>query len=283
MKKNVFLAFFALALLSVSCDKILVGERVKNPTGDNGPVPANGLQQKVVLIEEFTGITCNTCPKAAAEIKTIEEIFPGRVNVIGMHVSNFAIPQPPDYPADFRTNAGTEIYNFARPFGVPSALINRKDYNTAHFAKPFRSFASEVEELIETGAADIALELEASYASSTKQASVNITFSNQKTLDYAPELYWMAVLTESKIIAAQKLPDNSKDPDYEHNHVLRASFNGNFGTPLANHGFGPDDSSAANARLTLNNDWVAANCKIVVFVYDANTQEVIQSAAVALK
>ncbi len=280
MKRHIFFALSTLILLSISCDKVPVDERVKDPTGNNGPV--DGPQQRAVLIEEFTGITCNNCPKAADEIKKIEGAFPGRVHTIGIHASNFAIPQPPDYPADFRTGVGTDIYNFANPFGVPSGLIDRTDYNTATFSKPYGSFDGEVQQLIETGAADIAIALEVSYDASAKRASISATFSNQKTLDYAPELYWMAVLTENKIIAAQKLPDNSKDPDYEHNHVLRASFNGNFGLPLTNHGFGPDNSSTADASLTLDNDWVAANCEVIVFVYDANTQEVIQSAAIDL-
>lgn len=278
MKK--ILSLTAFAFLLISCDKVPVGERVKNPAGGGGGITT--YQQKAVLIEEFTGITCNNCPKAATEIKNLEAAYPGRVHAIGIHASNFALPQPPDYPSDFRTPVGTFIYEFANPFGVPSGLIDRSNYGGATFAKPYQNFGTVTASILLTDTADIRIDVVSNADTTNNSASLEVDFINQKNLTNSPDLYWMAVLTESKIIAPQKLPDNTKDKDYEHNHVLRASYNGNLGAQLTNHSTAANDTTSVTANLTLNPDWVASHCEVVVFVYDNNTQAVIQTVAVKL-
>jgi hypothetical protein len=278
MKK--ILSLTAFAFLLVSCDKVPVGDRVKNPGNGGGNVTT--YQQKAVLIEEFTGITCNNCPKAAAEIKLLEAAYPGRVHTIGIHASNFALPQPPDYPDDFRTTVGTFIYEYANPFGVPSGLIDRTNYGGATFAKPFQNFASVTADILLKDTADIRIDAVSNADTLNLSASILVDIINQKNLTNAPDLYWMAVLTESNIKAPQKLPDNSKDKDYKHSHVLRASYNGNFGTQLGSHSMAANDTSSVSANLTLDPSWVASNCEVVVFVYDNNTQEIIQTVTVEL-
>ncbi len=240
-----------------------------------------GYQQKKVLIEEFTGVTCNNCPKAADEIKAIEGLYPGRVVAVGIHASNFAVPTS-SYPDDFRTVAGKALYDFANPFGVPSGLIDRKDQGGGAFAKPFSNFGSEVQEILIKDTADISITTNAVVDETAGTISLDITFTNQKALSNNPDLFWVAYLTESKIIAPQKQPDNTKKSDYEHNHVLRSAANGAFGTNL-NLGTSIDATTQVAGTLNLQAGWVISNSEVVVFVYDKNTFEVIQANGTKLK
>lgn len=276
MKK--FLAFVISLCVLTSCEKVPVGERIKDPSA--GGANPTGYQQQAVLIEEFTGITCNNCPKAATEIKKLIAAFPNRVNAIAIHASNFAIPNPPDYPSDFRTNAGTFIYDEATPFGVPSGMLNRLDYNTASSAKPFGSFADITAEILLKDTADIRVTA-GSTVDSTNTSTLTVSFTNQKELVDGLDLYWMAVVTENKIVAPQKMPDNTKNTSYEHSFVLRESYNGNFGEPL-NHGSGLNTTTVVTKTLSVSPDWDPKNCTVVAFVYDKNSGEVIQSFTTSL-
>lgn len=280
-------AFTFLLTAFIACEKVPpIGERnlpaidtvglVNNDTNNN-----LGYQQKIVLIEEFTGVTCNNCPKAAEEIKAIEGLYPGRLVAVGIHASNFAVPTT-SYPDDFRTVAGIAIYDFANPFGVPSGLIDRKDQGGGAFAKPYSNFGSEVQEILKKDTADISITTTAVTDVTAGTVSINVTFKNQKALTNSPDLFWVAYLTESNIIAPQKQPDNTKKSDYKHDHVLRTAANGAFGTNV-NLGTAINATAQVTGTLNVQSNWVISNCEVVIFIYDKNTYEVIQAKGTKLK
>jgi hypothetical protein len=285
LSRSLFL-LFSIALFS-SCEKIPpIGDRNLPPVDTVGNILCEdellGYQPKTILIEEFTGVSCNNCPKAAREIKLLQSLYPCRIVAVGVHASNFAVPTS-DYPDDFRTPAGVNLYNFTDPFGVPSGLIDRLDEGQQDFAKPFLSFGSEVQSILSQDTADIKIDNSYAYDTTTGELTVNVTFTNQKNLSYNPDLYWVSYITESKIIAPQKQPDNSKDPVYEHNFVLRATGNGAFGAQITGLGNTISSTSSTSVVIPFQSSWVFKNCELVTFVYDLNTYEVIQAQGTKLK
>ena len=67
LKKIFALGMLATAL--VACDNIDENERLIPVT------PQENLNQKNILIEDFTGMNCVNCPSAAAQIKQLQAAY----------------------------------------------------------------------------------------------------------------------------------------------------------------------------------------------------------------
>ncbi|MDE6631654.1 MAG: Omp28-related outer membrane protein, partial [Muribaculaceae bacterium] len=84
------------------------------------------------------------------------------------------------------------------------------------------------------------------------------------------------------IMGTQTMPDGKMNLNYEHNHVLRASLNGDWGEELGS-AFIEGDLKDGQASITLQEDWVAENCDVVVFVYRDDDKEVEQAASISIE
>src|SRR5690554_4162683 len=81
------------------------------------------LQNKNVVLEEFTGIYCVYCPDGHAIAQAIQNANPDRVSLINIHVGGYANPQS-GHP-DFRTDYGNAIANQSLLTGYPAGQVNR--------------------------------------------------------------------------------------------------------------------------------------------------------------
>ena len=61
-------------------------------------------ENKNVVLEEFTGISCPYCPDGHAIAEGIKNNNPGDVMLINIHTGGYATPQ--EAGTDFRTNYG---------------------------------------------------------------------------------------------------------------------------------------------------------------------------------
>ncbi len=95
-------------------------------------------------------------------------------------------------------------------------------------------------------------------------------------LDYINKKLNVTVwLVENKIMGTQTMPNGRPNMNYEHNHVLRASLNGDWGQELGE-SFAEGVKIDGTATMTINEDWVAENCDVVVYVYNNDNKEVEQ-------
>ncbi len=109
------------------------------------------------------------------------------------------------------------------------------------------------------------------------------------TVDYTVEflddvfqkLNLTVLLVENKIMGTQTMPDGKKNLHYEHNHVLRASLNGDWGEELGA-SFDEGSKLTGRASMTLNEKWVAENCDVVVYAYLDENKEVEQATSVSV-
>src|SRR5690606_25220768 len=71
-----------------------------------------------VLAEEATGVQCPNCPDGAMRLKEIEDKYPGRLIVMGLHAAKLTDPLE-----ESRYNFQTDIagYLFSSYFGDPDA------------------------------------------------------------------------------------------------------------------------------------------------------------------
>tara|TARA_R110002072_G_scaffold9144_16_gene44959 strand:- start:1541 stop:2410 length:870 start_codon:yes stop_codon:yes gene_type:complete len=288
--KNLY-QYFSLLLFSsllFSCDKIddpvielegCVDQCTALPT-------ENYISKKAVLIEEFTGITCNNCPDAALKAQELKDKYPGSVVLVGIHASSFATPNPSDgYDADFRTNMGTEYYDFVNPLGLPIGTIDRLDQDDPQrFPKPFTSWESAVTKQLAKGdTADIGILANPSIIDTDGDTSICLEVKFKSLADLTNDsIYWTGYLLESDIKAQQKMPDGSKNKDYKHKHVLRAGFTGTFGTPIPNFDGSLNSVACSSSLIAKDPNWKARNLEVVVMVYNIKTFEVIQAIEIKL-
>ena len=87
MRKTYYLLLSLFILsLTFSCD-VIEKDNFTDPEAD---FPWVG---KKVLIEDFTGYKCTNCPQASSELKTIEELYPGKVIGIAMMQKEYWNPE----------------------------------------------------------------------------------------------------------------------------------------------------------------------------------------------
>lgn len=285
---NHFLLLSTFAFITLSCDKIdeplipldaCVAQCVALP-GENYII------KKAVLIEEFTGITCNNCPDAALKAKELSDKNPGGVVLIGIHASSFATPNPAEgYDADFRTTLGTEYYNFVNPIGLPIGTIDRLDQsNPQQFPKPYTLWERNVDDQLDMGdTADIGILANPSLVTTDDGPAVCLEVKFKAMADLTNDsIYWTGYLLESGIKAQQKMPDGTKNKDYIHNHVLRAGFTETFGTPIPNFDRTLNSTGCSSSQIAIDPSWNTDHLEVVVMVYSVNTFEVIQAIEIEL-
>jgi hypothetical protein len=78
------------------------------------------------------------------------------------------------------------------------------------------------------------------------------------------------------------MPDDTRDSVYVHNNVFRASLNSAFGQQIASGGGALGQVFETPFSYFVPAAYTAENCKLVVFVYDNATQEVLQVEEVSL-
>jgi len=283
------IAFVLFLSLENSCDKI------EAPFTENNV--ASGLDTVVfaeesnpvrkVLIEDYTGHTCGNCPSAATIAHDLQDQYQEKLVVMALHVSEqFAAPYTDgsgEFTYDFRTSEGTEIDNYfgCSNAGLPRGMINRRSFGGSKLLDRF-DWGSAVADIInQPPVVDIQVK---SYLTTTDTV---VAYVQSKFLQDMPESYALCVFAiEDSIINWQKdysLPPPKTIENYTHMHVLRDAFVGAFGENISATGFKSGDVVKKGYALKKGIDWVPKNLKIVAFVYNKASEEILQVAVGSVK
>ncbi|OAB76124.1 T9SS type A sorting domain-containing protein [Cochleicola gelatinilyticus] len=84
------------------------------------------VENKKVILEEFTGIHCVFCPDGHAIAKGLQDANPGNVFLINIHAGSYAVPSGNE--PDFRTPFGQALANQSQLSGYPAGTINRQNF-----------------------------------------------------------------------------------------------------------------------------------------------------------
>lgn len=270
------LGLVLLAEIAAGCDNISEEDRyikVEKPVIENA---------QTLLIMEFTGNNCKNCPEGANIITEIkEDEGPDKVISVGLHpygdINTEPVPSKyaPDRIQDFRTDAATALYNYYKPSGFPSAI-----FNGLNMSGSMLDWAQRASEAL-TATARMSISASCEYDSESQDLTVNYTVEFGNTI--SDKLNLTVWLVENHIKGTQMMPDGKMNREYEHNHVLRASLNGDWGQTIANENGGSVDSESApvTGAATISfkdTNWVPENCEAVVFVYRDSDKGVEQAA-----
>ncbi|HPG73977.1 MAG TPA: Omp28-related outer membrane protein [Bacteroidales bacterium] len=277
MKRTGILTGIVLSIFFAGCDI------VESPYLETDTPVWNGRK---ILILDFTGHMCGNCPSAHRTLSQLQESYPEAIVPIAVHCGYFGVvatsnPNQP-YHYNFNTAVGLELggngftnygyYNIrSQPIGVVNQLI--PEALSAHDAwagnmAAYYSLFPEVQVQI-TSVFD------------ESDSSINLTIDVTAQIVSTRNLHLTAYITESHIIEWQM--DYTQSPsnvqNYEHNHVLRGSFNGAWGDAIntANAAITRNQKFTKNYSLKTGTDWVPENLSVVAFVYDSDTKEVLQA------
>ncbi len=287
MRKGLLIfSWIALAILMTftSCEEV-------GPTIDLSPDEevvymadvVEAKQDRVVMVEEFTGVQCVNCPLGHEKTAEIVEENPGRVVAMAIHAGDLAGFLTGYSEQEFVVEDSEELYTFLGIIAVPCAIIDRHVFeNESEIFSYNRSiWKTYVEERL-TEPTKANLKIEANYNEAKDSLGVLVTV--HYTEDVTEDNYISVGVIENKIVDAQKLPDDSVDDDYVHEHVLRDMLSPSNGKIL----IGLDQPKPAGTTIEkafglspVPDNWVLENSYIYAKVHGrGESSDVLQAAEV---
>ena len=270
---NIF--FAAVILFSISsCEEKMI----------NIPPPPPPPENKVILIEEITGVSCPNCPAGAATIADFKATYPDNVVSVAYHSPPQFTALRPTSEYDFRRDEATDIQNVVGgAFGKPSAAFNRQvQDNNFVWAGTIDSWAGLAQAELDKPATFL-LDIENTYNEDTRALSCKVT--GMPLVSNADNYFIHVMILENNIIDAQL--DQANDIlEYEHDHVfhklLTNSANGEaFASGVTE---GSEIEKTFSFTLPVQSDteqvpWIAENCEIIAFI--TNGEGLVEQAAEA--
>lgn len=274
MKKITFiLTFIAIAVLIASCDKIegpylqydeSVETTVEFPELDKSTV------YKKVLVEEFTGHRCPNCPSGRELLDNLAPVYGDTMVVVCIHAGFFANPTG-SFPSDFRTEEGTELASDFTITSYPNAVFNQSP-----FGGTYGVGMSEWEQALgqfSQQPAIAAIQIINEFAGNSLTVHTKTTFLTE----YESSVKLALFVIEDGIVSPQ-IDGSETIEDYVHDHMLRGSLNGTYGTFISADGtVAADTGYTKSYQLSCDGKpWDIAHCSIVAILMDASTHEVLQ-------
>ncbi|MBK7966616.1 MAG: Omp28-related outer membrane protein [Bacteroidetes bacterium] len=280
--KNFKFTIIILALaITSACDKI---EGPYGSSGTIGPVGGDTVVQNV-LLEDFTGHTCQACPNAHREASRLHGIYGERLIILAVHADFWAAPYPlgaPFFTYDFRNSISTQIatdFNvIGQPFpkGMVNRMLNPGTSNQLVF--DWAGWESKIDQWA-NAVATAGLEITPGYNSGSNIMTAEVKV--KAVSDLTDGAHLAVYFSEDNIVKWQK--DGSiNDSTYVHNHVLRGSFNGMLGEDLGVITAGDSLIKSYSASLAPA-DVVANKVHLVAILTNTVTKEVIQVTEVKLQ
>ncbi len=289
MRVSSIFLFSTVLIISWNCKEVPPPVDLATPVGEFTTYIESTIetpQNKVVLIEEFSGASCTNCPQGHDALDNIISTHGEQVAVVSLHAGGcgpLVDPVPGDI-IDLRSDDADDIIELIGDCGgIPAAMFDRVLYN------------NEEDEIINGGVtnwnsfvntnlsnpAPLNLYLTKNYDATSKKLTVDIEL--HYTSEVLEDNSLTVMLTESGIITQQKLSNGSTDYDYEQNHVLRSIITPSTGQLI------PTEKEAGRVLITqiestLDASWNPDMMEIVAFIHNSSSNlEVLQAAHVKVK
>ncbi len=291
MKKNLlFITVSAVVLFSCT-------EKIPLSTSSNAFVAKDTNymaavetpQDRLVLIEEATGVKCPNCPEGTKVLKDAEKTYPDRLVIVGEHGGNLTSPIAGKSKDTFQLKIVELLLNsyFGGDPSKPAAAFDRTVLQGGGYFTDSRTLWSTLIAGRITIKPPLNLTVSSVYDASTD--AYNITIRGAYTAAVSKKQNLTIMLTQDKIYDAQDSLIYEVE-HYEHNHVLREIVSNMIGDPILT-----DLTSIEAGRVfekTLiykipagKGKWKPENMNVVAFVHNSEQgdKEVQQAAQTKLK
>lgn len=238
-----------------------------------------------VLIEDYTGHKCNNCPTAATTAHNIEVANPGRVFVAGIHAGPGGITSfqtftvgAEKYHTDHTNPHGVAYglffqngYNF---FGNPQGTVNRETVSNKLF-DIHGTWSGRTQAILSANELKFNIQSVCNYYNETNGGYLHVEV--EKLTNENIETNIVVFVLKNEEVNWQKMPNNSDNPDYVHEHKHIGNIDGlTWGRPL--------NSAQEPAGTKFLQDYAFAkpqgiepdNLHFLIFVYNTETLEILQ-------
>ena len=240
----------------------------------------NSVYRKI-LFEEYTGHRCTNCPAGHARLATLLETYGDTLVPIGIHAGSLAAINE-EYPYDFTTPIGVQLFTDFNIPSVPIAIVNRiKNTNYNTFYSPVSQWQNHIN-MVNRNEIFAGIQMINEFDETNRTLTANAKVTILK--DIPDQVQLCIVIIEDDIIAPQ-LNNGVRIPEYVHKHVLRGSLNGNYGSRITFDGFVLKDHSYEKAyKISFNGkDWDENNCYVVAYLINMETKEILQAEHLKVK
>lgn len=238
-----------------------------------------------VLLEDYTGHTCNNCPTAATEAHTIHENNPDRIFVASIHVDpgaqmSFQEAQPEgsgSYTTD-HTNPDAVVYgetfqNGYNFIGNPQGTVNRKVVGGKMFDF-YGTWQSRATDIINANDLKFNLQSAFNFYESTNGGFLHVEAEKLTTEEM--EINTVVYVIQDTLTDWQLMPDNTNNEFYLHRDKHLGSIDGNaFGVPT----FAANDPEGTKQLLDYSyqvpNGLDSDNMHFLIYVFDTETYEIL--------
>jgi hypothetical protein len=264
---KLFSFFAVLILIFVSCTE----EPVTIP---DFVIPTTN---RVVLIEDLTGVRCPNCPKGAAAIESILTKYQGKVIAVGIH-GNFLTTPLANSKYDFRNPKAIALEEYLKPYlGKPAAQVNRRKFPDQDFTSidAIELWENYIDQELKKEQ-EMELVIKHTYDASSRKLDLVATAGSliEEGGNYKISVY----VTENKIVDPQETKGAIIEL-FQHNHVLRDMLTSATGDPLST-GIAKGQSFQKSYSYILPSNIKAENAEIVVMVArDTNNNRSILQAS----
>jgi hypothetical protein len=238
-------------------------------------------QDRIVMVEEFTGASCVNCPAGHATLKAIESANGNRVISYGLHFGALAVPVHSEDP-DLKIPEAEQISTFFGVSSMPNALIDRaKPNGTYVFGRSAWSNAVN-NRLAVPAKANIKTSISFNQLISKYVLSIEIELLEEIT----DNLSYTVAIVENNIIAGQ-LSGSTVIEKYNHAMVARKFITSALGSslkkPTGVSSYLPGRTYKKEIPLDLNTAWKAEDLHIITFVANDASREILQANEIHLK
>ena len=225
-------------------------------------------ENKVVIMEEFTGVRCTYCPDGKIVLDGIMTNYPDNFRAISMHPQNSGLTAPYGNDPDLRRTF-LDVY-YATPYCgssrfMPSAFVNRRVWANERI-QGRGDWAARVAEL-STEASPVNVGVLANYDSLTSILSVTVEAYYTSTVSDVNALY--VHLSEDNLTVQQQ---SGATGPYVQDLVFRESMTAQWGDPIAT----TSQGTLYTATFTFNNsagDYDMSQCKVIAYIENKTNQE----------
>ena len=247
---------------------------------------STSAENKNVVLEEFTGITCTFCPDGHVIGQGLHDANPNDVFLINIHAGGYANPTGPG--TDFRTSFGSAIDGQAGVAGYPAGTVNRHNFPgleqgaagaTAMGRGNWATAAAQI--LTEPSPVNVATQASVDLSSGIITVDIEVYFTGTQTVT---SNFLNVAIVQNGVLGPQTgaasfnpgaIVPGPWNPTYTHNHMLRHMMTGQWGEEISNIGqgefFSLQLSWAAPADI---NDVILdlVNLDVVAFITEGNQE-----------
>ena len=202
------------------------------------------LENKNVVLEEFTGIYCTFCPDGHVIGQGLHDSYPNDIFLINIHTGGYSNPNGPSDP-DFNSNHGAAIAANSGLAGYPAGTVNRHVFpnitpqGSAGTTALSRGDWAAASTDIMSQASPVNVAAQASYDMSTGILTVNT--ETYFTANHTNAAFLHVAVVQNNVPGPQTgaqtynpgaIISGPWSPTYNHQHMLKYLMDGAFGIEL---------------------------------------------------